>query len=49
MVEPRIILVLFKEHLESNSNDVSYREMREAIMAYVERKRRDPVVPMDAG
>ena len=31
-----------KEHLEFNSKDVGYKETREAIVAYVERKRRDP-------
>ena len=38
-----------KEHLEFNIKDVSYKETREAIMAYVERKRRDPITAMEVG
>ena len=38
-----------KEHLEFNSKDVSYKETREAVMGYVERKRRDPIVAMEVG
>ena len=38
-----------KEHLEFNSKDVGYKETREAVMAYVERKRRDPYTAMEIG
>ena len=38
-----------KEHLEFNIKDVSYKETREAVMAYVERKRRDPLTAMEVG
>merc|ERR1712082_516337 len=38
-----------KEHLEFNSKDVAYKETREAVMAYVERKRHDIAVPMEVG
>ena len=38
-----------KEHLEFSSKDVSYKETREAVMAYVERKRSDPFLAMEVG
>ena len=38
-----------KEHLEFNLKDVGYKETREAVMAYVERKRRDPLTAMEIG
>ena len=38
-----------KEYLEFNNKDVSYKDTREAIMAYVERKRRDPLTAMEVG
>ena len=38
-----------KEHLEFNLKDVEYKEAREAVMAYVERKRRDPLTAMEIG
>ena len=38
-----------KEHLEFNLKDVDYKDTREAVMAYVERKRRDPLTAMEVG
>ena len=38
-----------KEFLEFNSKDFGYKETREAIMAYVERKRKDPLTAMEVG
>ena len=38
-----------KEYLEFNSKDYGYKETREAIMAYVERKRKDPLTAMEVG
>merc|ERR1711888_320540 len=38
-----------KEHLEFNNKDVTYKETREAVMAYVERKRGDIAIPMEVG
>ena len=38
-----------KEYLEFNNKDVSYKDTREAIMAYVERKRKDPLTAMEVG
>merc|ERR1712082_48463 len=38
-----------KEHLEFNSKDVTYKETREAVLAYVERKRGDITIPMEVG
>ena len=38
-----------KEHLEFNNKDISYKDTREAIMAYVERKRKDPLTAMEVG
>ena len=38
-----------EESLEFNLKDVGYKETREAVMAYVERKRRDPITPMEVG
>merc|ERR1711917_110335 len=38
-----------KEYLEFNNKDVSYKVTREAIMAYVGRKRRDPLTAMEVG
>ena len=38
-----------KENLEFNLKDVGYKETREAVMAYVERKRRDPITAMEIG
>ena len=38
-----------KEYLEFNNKDLEYKETREAIMAYVERKRRDPLTAMEVG
>ena len=38
-----------KEYLEFNNRDVSYKDTREAIMAYVERKRKDPLTAMEVG
>ena len=38
-----------KEYLEFNNRDISYKDTREAIMAYVERKRKDPLTAMEVG
>ena len=38
-----------KEYLEFNSKDYGYKETREAIMSYVERKRKDPLTAMEVG
>ena len=38
-----------KEYLEFNSKDYEYKETREAIMSYVERKRKDPLTAMEVG
>ena len=38
-----------KENLEFNLKDVGYEETREAVMAYVERKRIDPITAMEIG
>ena len=38
-----------KEYLEFNNKDFDYKETREAIMAYVERKRKDPLTSMEVG
>ena len=38
-----------KEYLEFNSKDYDYKETREAIMSYVERKRKDPLTAMEVG
>ena len=38
-----------REHLEFNAKDNDYKETREAVMAYVERKRRDPITAMEIG
>ena len=38
-----------KDHLEFTSKDLSYKETREAVIAYVERKRKDPYTPMEVG
>ena len=38
-----------KEYLEFNNKDFDYKETREAIMAYVERKRKDPLTAMEVG
>ena len=38
-----------KEHLEFNLKDMGYKETREAVMAYVERKRKDPLTAMEVG
>ena len=38
-----------KENLEFNLKDVGYKETREAVMDYVERKRRDPITAMEIG
>ena len=38
-----------KEYLEFNNKDISYKDTREAIMAYVERKRKDPLTAMEVG
>ena len=38
-----------KEYLEFNNKDFDYKDTREAIMAYVERKRRDPLTAMEVG
>ena len=38
-----------KEYLEFNNKDYDYKDTREAIMAYVERKRRDPLTAMEVG
>ena len=38
-----------KDHLEFNLKDVGYTETREAVMAYVERKWRDPITTMENG
>ena len=38
-----------KEHLEFNTKEMGYKETREAIMAYVERKRKDPSTAMEIG
>ena len=35
--------------MEFNSKGVGYKETREAIMSYVERKRRDPITAMEIG
>ena len=38
-----------REHLEFNSKDIDYRETREAVMAHVEHKRRDPTTAIEMG
>ena len=38
-----------KEHLEFSAKELDYKGTRAAIMAYVERKRRDPVTAMEVG
>ena len=38
-----------KENLEFNLKDVGHKETREAVMAYVERKRRDPITATEIG
>ena len=38
-----------KEYLEFNNKDYGYKETREAIMSYVERKRKDPLTAMEVG
>ena len=38
-----------KENLDFNLKDVGFQETREAVMAYVERKRRDPIAAMEIG
>ena len=38
-----------KENLEFHLKDVGYKETREAVMAHVERKRRDPITAMEIG
>ena len=38
-----------KEHLEFSTKELGYKETREAIMAYVERKRKDTSIAMDIG
>ena len=38
-----------KEHLEFNLKDMGYKETREAVMTYVERKRKDPITAMEIG
>ena len=38
-----------KEYLEFNNKDFDYKDTREAIMAYVERKRKDPLTAMEVG
>ena len=38
-----------KEYLEFNSKDYEYKDTREAIMSYVERKRKDPLTAMEVG
>ena len=37
------------EHLEFTLKDAGYREKREAVMAYVEKKRRDPIKAKQIG
>ena len=38
-----------KEYLEFNNKDYDYKDTREAIMSYVERKRKDPLTAMEVG
>ena len=38
-----------KEYLEFNNKDYDYKETREAVMSYVERKRKDPLTAMEVG
>merc|ERR1711873_32060 len=38
-----------KDYLEFNNKDYDYKDTREAIMAYVERKRKDPLTAMEVG
>ena len=38
-----------KENLEFNLKDVGFQETRQAVMGYVERKRRDPITAMEIG
>ena len=38
-----------KEYLEFNSKDYDYKDTREAVMSYVERKRKDPLMAMEVG
>ena len=38
-----------KEYLEFNTKDYEYKDTREAIMSYVERKRKDPLTAMEVG
>ena len=36
-----------REHLEFNATDNDYKETREAVMAHVQRERRDPIIAME--
>ena len=38
-----------REYLEFNNKDYDYKETREAITSYVERKRKDPLTAMEVG